>query len=135
MGKASPFTMGEMAPSMGVFAPNVLYRGGSEGSDTAVMVHKHHLGGSSKPIGKGLSVGGLKEARSLVESMHASPKDFNFVFNNVQWAPGLLQSEIDEGRWDVCEVPPDVLLSSELHRQGEETLWTTLRNDLNAAMK
>lgn len=130
LGKTSPFTMGEMAPNMGVFAPNALYRGGSEGSDTAVMVHKYDLEGSCKSLGKGLFVGGLKEAKQLVDSMKANPKDFNFVFNNVQWAPGVLESEISAERWDVCEVSPDLLLSFNLHRD-HDLLWKSLHNTLH----
>lgn len=127
LGKPSAFTMGEMTPNIGVFQSNTLYTGGSEGSDTAIMLHKYNLGGYSKSIGCGLYIGGLKQARELVESFQAHPKDFKFLFNNVQWAPGLLETEIQQGRWDVCIVPPDMVINQD----NNHNLWNKARRVLN----
>lgn len=48
------------------------------------MFHKYDLGGYSKLLRNGLYVGGLKEAKELVEDLKAYPRDFKFMFNNVQ---------------------------------------------------
>lgn len=126
LGKPSAFTMGELSPNIGVFAPNILYTGGSEGPDTAIMFHKYPLGGYSKSIGTGLFLGGLRQAKELVEGFHAHPRDFKFFFNNVQWAPGVLQSEIAQGRWDVCKAPPDMITNQDRN----SNLWHRARRVL-----
>ena len=125
--KPSAFTMGEMTPNSEMFAPNILYTGGSDGSDTAVMLHKYDLGPYAKPVGsRGLYLGGLKEAKELVLAFKAHPRDFKFIFNNVQWGPGVLEKEIAAGKWDVCEAPADVVVNSD----RVKCIWQTMRNVL-----
>ena len=90
-------------PNVGIFEANTLYLGGEvsnkcrtslyihlrivcifsfkDGSDTAIMLHKFDLDGYAKPAGKGLYLGGLKQARELILSGGAVPKDFKFFFN------------------------------------------------------
>mmetsp|Transcript_9139 Transcript_9139/g.15135 ORF Transcript_9139/g.15135 Transcript_9139/m.15135 type:complete len:225 (+) Transcript_9139:120-794(+) len=127
LNKPSAFTMGEMAANIGVFQPNTLFTGGSDGTDTAVMFHKYDLGGYSKPLGNGLYVGGLKEAKETVEAFNAHPNDFKFIFNNVQWGPGLLKQEIDEGRWEVIRMPPEIVLRQD---GSAVDIWSTAKNAL-----
>ena len=108
LGRPSAFTLGETAPNMpSPMQPNTLFMGGKDGQDMAMMFHKHKFGGSSKYIGNGIYVGALKEAREAlearVEGVH--PRDFKFIFNNVEWPPGALEKRRllrDAGTWCAC---------------------------------
>ena len=126
----SAFTMGELVGNMGPLEANTLFLGGNDGADTAIMLHKYNLDGNSKPLGggTGLYIGGQKEAKERVTNFQARPRDFKFFFNNVQWAPGLLEKEIEEGRWSVCRIPPDLILRQE--KGTANTLWAEASNAL-----
>ena len=107
--RATAFTMGETSPNAEPFEGNTLFMGGDDGSDTAMMFHRYDLGGMSKYLGSGVYLGGMKEAREMVLSRNAKPRDFKFIFNSVEWAPGLLETEIAQGRWDLVKLPPDLI--------------------------
>jgi hypothetical protein len=65
--KPSHWTMGEMGyETGGEFQSNMIYHGGKTGQDTAIMVHKHNLGGLVKHLGKGIYIGGSAVARAKV---------------------------------------------------------------------
>ena len=124
--RPSAFTMGETSPNIGVFSPNTLFMGGGSGEDTALMFHKYDLSGYSKYIGGGIYLGGIREARQLLEERKAHPKDFKFIFNNVQWQPGQLEQEIAEGRWDVVRIPLDMVLRQDI----TGSLWNQARRNI-----
>ena len=133
LGRPSAFTLGETAPNMpSPMQPNTLFMGGKDGQDMAMMFHKHKFGGSSKYIGNGIYVGALKEAREAlearVEGVH--PRDFKFIFNNVEWPPGALEKEIAEGRWDVVRMPPDMVLQQK--GSSAEAIWGKARLAIGA---
>ena len=107
--RATAFTMGETSPNAEPFEGNTLFMGGDDGSDTAMMFHRYDLGGMSKYLGSGVYLGGMKEAREMVLNRKAKPRDFKFIFNSVEWAPGLLETEIAQGRWDIVKLPPDLI--------------------------
>ena len=130
LNKPTAFTMGETSPNIGVFEANTLFMGGNEGSDMAIMLHCKDLGGYAKGIGNGLYVGGLRHAREMVEAFKAAPKDFKFVFNNIQWAPGVLENEIEAGRWSVCKMPPHLILSQDCAIY--DSLWSIARRALDS---
>jgi putative AlgH/UPF0301 family transcriptional regulator len=125
--KPTAFTMGETTGNAGPFEANSVFLGGGDGSDTAIMLHRYDLEGFAKYIGSGIYVGGLKQAREMVESYKAKPKDFKFVFNTLEWAPGHLEKEVADGRWDLVHVPPHMITE-----QGPELgkLWSKARNSL-----
>jgi putative transcriptional regulator len=128
LGRPSAFTLGETAPNMPPsLQPNTLFMGGKDGPDMALMFHKYDFGGASKPIGNGIYVGALKEAREAlearVEGVH--PRDFKFIFNNVEWPPGALEKEITEGRWDVVRLPTDMVLQQK--GSSAEAIWGKAR--------
>eukprot|EP01031_Cornospumella_fuschlensis_P027759 gene27759-33527_t len=129
--KPSPMTMGSSSPSIGVFESNTLFMGGKSGSDTAVMIHAKNLGFKSRPLGYGMYIGGLKAATDMVERFEAHPRDFKFIFNNVEWKPGMLEEEIEKKRFDVCCIPPPMLLLQEPKDYG--TLWAMARNVLRSS--
>eukprot|EP01041_Mallomonas_annulata_P006298 gene6298-12743_t len=122
--KPSAFTMGESSPNIGVFEGNTLYMGGEDGSDTAIMLHKFDLDGNSKYIGNGIYLGGIRQAREMVTAGKAVPKDFKFFFNHVEWAPGILDEELEQGRWNVVKVPPDLILK----QSTSSSLWRIANN-------
>lgn len=101
--------------------------GGQDGSDMALMLHRKNLP-MTKYIGAGIYIGGIGAAKKLVESFQAAPKDFKFVFNTVEWGPGVLEKEIESGRWDVCQVPVDLLLSQD--SKVYSNLWSLARSVL-----
>jgi len=124
--KPTAFTMGETSPNSGVFAPNTLYMGGETGSDTALFLHKYKMDGACNYIGGGIYTGGYREARQMVEDRLAHPRDFKFIFNYVDWGPGLLEKEINAKKWDVVRVPPQLILE---HGQSS-FLWNKARNTI-----
>lgn len=99
--------------------------GGENGNDMAMMFHKYDLNGGAKYIGSGIYLGGLKQARELVESRQAHPRDFKFVFNYTVWPKGALEAEIAQGKWDVIQCPPDMLI-----KQEGDSLWSRCRRKL-----
>ena len=109
-----------------MFSPNTLYMGGENGVDMALMFHKYPLDGLARYCGAGIYLGGLKQAKELVERRKAHPRDFKFIFNHVSWAPGKLEKEIQDGRWDVVAVPPDLVLNQD----ASMCLWSKARNKL-----
>jgi putative AlgH/UPF0301 family transcriptional regulator len=127
--RATAFSMGETSPNSGPFEPNTLYLGGEDGKDTALMFHKYDLPGYSKYVGAGIYQGGLKAAKMLVESEEASAKDFKFIFNSVEWAPGGLEMEVEAGRWDIANVPPSLILQQS---SASASLWSKARNTLRS---
>lgn len=132
LGRPSAFSLGETAPNMPApLQPNTLFIGGQHGQDMAVMFHKFPFEGSSKHVGNGMYVGGLKEARQALEERSAHPRDFKFIFNCVEWPPGALEREIEDGKWDVVRMPPDMVL--EQKGSSAEAIWSRARKKLKAA--
>jgi putative AlgH/UPF0301 family transcriptional regulator len=124
--RPTAFTMGEMSPGIGVFEANTLFMGGEDGDDMAIMMHSYNMTGNVKYVGAGVFVGGMKQAREMVEARQAAPKEFKFFFNGIEWAPGVLEREIELDRWDVVEATADVIL-----RQGAgATLWQRARQEI-----
>eukprot|EP01035_Chromulina_nebulosa_P019030 gene19030-24850_t len=119
--------MGEVSPNIGPFVSNTLYMGGEQGPDMATMLHTYDLQGQAKYIGHGIYLGGLREAQAKVIRGDASPKDFKFFFNCVEWTPGLLEKEIDQGRWNVIAVPPVHIIG-----QSSGDLWVDGKNFLRS---
>jgi len=125
LGRQSAFSVGETAPGIDrMFAPNTLFIGGENGPDMAIMFHKYDLDGYSKYVGGGVYVGGLRQARELIERRGAIPNDFKFIFNTVQWLPGLLEKEISEKRWDVVSMPREMILE----QKRASGLWSMARS-------
>jgi len=124
--RPTAFSMGETSPNIGIFAPNTLFMGGGNGEDTALMFHKYDLSGYSKYVGSGIYLGGIREARQLLEERKAHPKDFKFIFNNVQWQPGQIEQEIKDGRWDVVRLPIDMILRQDI----SGTIWNQARRNI-----
>ena len=135
LGRPSAFTLGDTAPNMPEpLQPNTLFIGGSGGQDMAIMFHKYEFGGASKPIGNGIYLGALKEAREALEAREKGvhPRDFKFIFNNVEWPPGALEREIAEGRWDVVRMPPDMVLQQ---KDGSaEAIWSAAKSKISLAL-
>ena len=125
--KHSDFTMGEIAANMGVFSSNSMFTGGNVGASTAVMIHKYDLGGNAKHIGKGYFIGGFKEAKRLVDTFNAHPRDFRFIMDSIRLDPRILDDEISCKKWIVCDVPPDVTLDASCSN-AHETLWERLNS-------
>ena len=125
--RATAFSMGETSPNSGPFGLNTLYLGGEDGSDRAIMFHKYDLGEKAKYIGAGIYTGGLTQAAVLVEESSASPKDFKFIFNSVEWGPGQLEAEVQAGRWDVANIPTNLILQQS---SSAASLWSKARNTL-----
>jgi putative AlgH/UPF0301 family transcriptional regulator len=127
--RETAFSMGETTPNCGPFEPNTLFLGGESGSDTAIMFHKYDLEGFSKYIGAGMYLGGIKEAKELVVSRKAHPRDFKFIFNSVEWETGVLEREILSGRWDMSNVPPNLILQQSRAREVD-SIWLNVRKAL-----
>ena len=105
--------------------------GGQDGSDMAIMLHRYHFSGLAKYVGAGVYLGGIGPARAMVETFQASPKDFKFIFNTVEWGPGVLLKELEMGRWDVCEIPVDMVLSQD--SRVFTNMWSSIRASLSSS--
>ena len=57
--------------------------------------------------------------------------DFKFIFNCVEWPPGALEREIEDRKWDVVRMPPDMVL--EQKGSSAEAIWSRARKKLKAA--
>lgn len=123
--KPSAFKMGDSMKVHGPFDGNPLFMGGNGGGDMAIMLHKRALP-SARALGHGIFLGGMPQATELIDHMMASPKEFKFIFNYVSWKPGCLEKEVNDNRWDVCLVPPDLILS-----QKHEGIWFKARLSLS----
>lgn len=123
--RASPFTVEGAIPGYPEFRANRLFLGGNDGSDTATIIHKYKLD-MSKYLGYGLYLGGLKQASELVGTGQLPASDFKFLFNNVEWGKDVLEKEIAERRWDVCQLPVDWIIS----QSTEGKLWERCREEL-----
>lgn len=131
------FTMGEMSAGsvVGVLGNNILFQGGNQGNDSAIMLHS--LGdeniGDGKMIGTSkIYEGGLGAALAAADEGEADPDKFKFFFNYMEFTDNELQSmlndEDSEGdAWISVEVPVDMILDSDLDR-GDA--WRSLRNQL-----
>ena len=100
--------------------------GGDQGGDMAIMLHPYAFTEQSKECGAGIFLGGMRQARELVTQGKASPKDFKFFFNGIEWPPGQLEQEVEQGRWDVVEVSSDLIL----RQSSATTLWHRARKEI-----
>lgn len=129
--KPSAYKMAEMAQGLDVFYANTLFTGGSEGQNTVIMAHQYPIESYCRSLGKGLYVGGIRTAKELIDRNEAHPKDFKFFFNNIQWGPGELERELEAKRWDVCELPPSMVLEQDA--QSPHFIWHKARSELRKA--
>lgn len=124
----SAFSVGEMAGIEGALSDNVIFRGGSEGGDSVMMLHS--FGGTRDEIGTSrIYEGGLQEAMEACENGRANPEQFKFFFNycnfNVQELEDILAVEEDGDAWVSVQVPNEMVLNWHWDR-GE--CWKQLRN-------
>ena len=90
------------------------------------MLHPYRLAGQARDCGSGVFLGGMRQARELVTEGKASPRDFKFFFNGVEWPPRQLELEVEQGRWDVVEVGADLIL----RQSAATTLWHRARKEI-----
>ena len=135
------FTIGEMSPNvMGVISNNQLYRGGYDGSDTAMLLHSAGGDGpvkSDKMIGSsGIYEGGIVSAMESVDSGLIDSSRCKFFFNYMQFTEKELDDMFagteDGDQWVSLEIPPEYVLDSDYDR-GE--LWSKLRNNIREFRK
>jgi hypothetical protein len=123
------FNMGEMSEAVkGGLAENRIYRGGSQGGDSVMMLHS--FGGNQEEIGtSGIYEGGLQEAMEACDSGRANPEQFKFFFNYIRFGvkemEDMLEDDEDGDAWVSVEVPPEMVLNWDYGR-GE--CWKQLRN-------
>jgi hypothetical protein len=125
----TPFTMGEMSGIAGALAENLIYRGGSEGGDSVMMLHSFSGAGREEIGSSGIYEGGLQEAMEACENGSANPQLFKFFFNYCQFGANeledILEVEEDGDAWVSVEVPPEMVLNWDYDRSE---CWKQLRN-------
>jgi Uncharacterized ACR, COG1678 len=125
------FTIGEMSEAVKgtLLANNVLYRGGSEGGDSVIMLHS--FGGREEIGSSGIYEGGLLEAMAACDNGSANPEQFKFFFNYCQFGvkelEDMLDDEEDGDAWVSVQVAPSMVLNWDWAR-GE--CWKQLRNSV-----
>mmetsp|Transcript_39412 Transcript_39412/g.94803 ORF Transcript_39412/g.94803 Transcript_39412/m.94803 type:complete len:270 (+) Transcript_39412:81-890(+) len=131
------FTIGEMSPNiMGNLADNQLFRGGYDGSDTAMLLHS--AGGSGGPVksdtmigSSGVFEGGIVSAMESADTGVIEPNRCKFFFNHMQFTEKELDDMFsgaeDGDAWVSLEIPAEYVLNSDYDR-GQ--LWYRLRNNI-----
>ena len=136
------FTIGEMSPNvMGSLADNQLFRGGYDGSDTAMLLHSG--GGSDGPVksremigASGIYEGGIVSAMESADAGAIESDACKFFFNYMQFTEKELDDMFagteDGDEWVSLEIPPEDVLDSDYER-GQ--LWSKLRNNIREFRK
>lgn len=131
------FTIGEMSPNvMGRVSENQLFRGGYDGSDTAMLLHS--VGGHTGPVGSeamigssGIYEGGIVSVMESVDAGVVQPDQCKFFFNYMQFTDkevdDMFAGAEDGDEWVSVEIPPEYVLDSDYYR-GQ--LWSKLRNNI-----
>jgi len=131
------FTIGEMSPNvMGGLSENLLFRGGYDGSDSAMMLHS--AGGSDGPVKSdsmigtsGIYEGGIVSCMEAVDAGVIDAGQCKFFFNYMQFTEkelgNMFAGTEDGDEWVSVEVPPEFVLDSDYER-GQ--LWSKLRNNI-----
>jgi putative transcriptional regulator len=103
--------------------PSVVFRGGPVSPDSALALA--HVPGTGEPLGWRALDGAPALARLGLLDLDAPPrllapaiKKLRVFAGYAGWAPGQLQSEIDEGAWLVLAADPDDAFAAE-----PEHLW------------
>jgi hypothetical protein len=121
---------------MGSLSDNLLFRGGYDGSDSAMLLHS--AGGSNGPIksdneigSSGIYEGGIVSAMEAVDAKLIGPDRCKFFFNYMQFTEKEIDNMFagveDGDAWVSCEVPTEYILDSN-HDRGQ--LWSKLRNEI-----
>mmetsp|Transcript_13523 Transcript_13523/g.20875 ORF Transcript_13523/g.20875 Transcript_13523/m.20875 type:complete len:255 (+) Transcript_13523:30-794(+) len=140
------FTISEMSPNvMGSLSDNLMFRGGRSGSDSAMLLHSAGGADGHVKVGEmigssGIYEGGVVSAMEAADAGLASPDQFKFFFNYMQFRENELEDMFqgvvdDDGKideWVSLEVPPEFVLNSDLER-GE--MWSRLRNTIQEIRK
>ena len=131
------FTIGEMSPNiMGSISDNILFRGGYDGRDSAMLLHS--AGGSNGHVksdneigSSGMYEGGIVSAMEAADAKLIEPDQCKFFFNYMQFTEKEIENmfaEVEDGdAWVSCEVPTEYILDSNYDR-GQ--LWSKLRNEI-----
>jgi putative AlgH/UPF0301 family transcriptional regulator len=127
---ASPFTGSKAVLGFPEFYSNRLFKGGSAGPETAYVLHKYNLQ-YAKYLGYGIYSGGLVHACQLLETRQALPTDFKIIFSSVEWNKGQLEQEVENGKWDVCHLPLELILDQKIY--DKRWLWTECRKVLRSS--
>ena len=131
------FTISEMSPNvMGSLSDNLMFRGGRNGNDSAMLLHS--AGGTHVQAGEmignsGIYEGGIVSAMEAADAGRANPDQFKFFFNYMQFREKELDDMFkgvvdDDGKldeWVSLEVPPEYVLDGDIEK-GET--WSKLRN-------
>ena len=131
------FTIGEMSPNvMGSLSDNILFRGGYDGSDTALLLHS--AGGTRGPVksvneigSSGIYEGGIVSAMESVDAGIIGTDQCKFFFNYMTFTEKELDNMFagveDGDAWVSLEIPTEYVLNSDYDR-GQ--LWSRLRNSI-----
>jgi hypothetical protein len=147
------FTVDEMVPGLDDFDGNYLFTGGEDGGRSVIMVHPHGeelaADGQKKkssdaadaavkfnttiancmPIGGGLFVGGVEEAKAAVAKGLLPAGDFKFFFNHVRWSTQEVPPMLEEGGWRAVKLP-DSETPKFVLRNGDHDLWRAMQREL-----
>ena len=124
----TPWTVGEMTgdtSTMGeLMSENNLFLGGDAGRDTMLMVHSLPLLEGARPLGNTpLAIGGVREAVKLVSTGQLVASKFKFFYKTVEFLPGQLQLQREDGMFEHVELSPSLLLQ----QSGQRSMWHEVR--------
>ena len=125
--RLTPYTMGEVAPSLTAFNDCPLFYGGPVGQGIQVL---HRVPGvnNSRQVIAGLFWGAdLESAALAIDEGRASPSDFLFFYKYSSWSSGQLDAELAKQVWFLAASDSKALFTSTRLRSvaGSATTTTT----------
>ena len=125
----TPWHVSDMTASLPCFADNAVFLGGDAGRDTMLMLHSLPLLEGARPLADGdgvaasLCLGGVNAAAELVQTGQLRATQFKFFYKTVEWLPGQLEEQRDEGLFEHVELSPSLLLG----QTGQRVMWEEVR--------
>jgi putative AlgH/UPF0301 family transcriptional regulator len=127
----APFTGEKTIMGFPEFATNRLWKGGHQGGDFAIVLHKHKEVNLSKHVGNGIYLGGVGHIAEMIKNQQLAPSEFKIMFSSLEWGKYQLEVEIEQKRWDVCHIPVEQVLDQEIYK--DRKLWIRCRRKLREA--
>ncbi|CAN5170084.1 YqgE/AlgH family protein [soil metagenome] len=139
LNRPSPVSVEEVLPgwSAAVAEPDVLFRGGPVGTDSALAVAVLPERGGEDPVGFRRMFGatGIVDLDAPTEIIAPALGGMRIFAGYAGWGTGQLEDEIEEGSWYVVPTSPDDLVGSHpeqlwsrvLRRQPGELAWVATR--------
>jgi putative transcriptional regulator len=105
-----------------------IYYGGPVGENALFYIHKFSEISGAIPIMDGLYWGGdFEEIKTLLNTAQPTPEQIRFFAGYSGWAPGQLESEMEDNSWIVQKITPYEIMNEEIL----SSLWQNRMRKMN----